>query len=581
MTKNVTDKDYLTNNLYDKHEKLNIRILTHEDYTQPETDFKNWVLDLVTWQGNETVVDLGCGSGFYINAVMDRLKAEGRLICTDLAFGMLKEVKETVEQHDWLLNASAINIPFPDNSVDITLANHMLYHLPDIPAGLQEIHRVLVPGGHLIAATNGSDSMKRFSDEMERAAEHLGFPIEFSPHFARRNFSLENGHDILAEWFPEVILHTFESALVFPETKPVLRYLNSLQEFFAPSLPEEISWEALMSQVEIQVDEVIKQEGEYRVPKLTGAFVAQKESADQVDFDFHSGFVSVMGRPNVGKSTLINHLLGQKVAAVSHKPQTTRHQQLGILTGDDYQIVFIDTPGLHDPHHKLGELMNEEAQNALEDTDAILFLVDANEPLPDPEDRILVSLLESLDDVPPVLLALNKIDRVDEEDVSARIHTYQELLPYADVLTISATHSFHLDELIGLIIDRLPQGPPYYPHGQVTDLYEREIAADLIRAAALELLREEVPHSIAIRIDEYTERDDSGAYIAATIFVERDSHKGIVIGKGGQMIKKIGSLARTEIESMSGRSVFLKLRVKVRKNWRNDPNELRRFGFSS
>lgn len=294
---------------------------------------------------------------------------------------------------------------------------------------------------------------------------------------------------------------------------------------------------------------------------------------------FRSGFVAVMGRPNVGKSTLINTLIGQKIAAVSPRPQTTRQQQLGILTLDNAQIVFVDTPGLHNPHHKLGEYMNVEAADALEDTDVILFLVDLTQIPPHREDKLLVELVEKLTRPPKVILALNKVDRLEANELSDRAPAYEELLPEATSLAISATRRDNVEKLLEIMIENLPEGPPFYPPDQITNLYEREIAADLIRASCLVHLDHEVPHAVAVRIDEYTEREDHGAYIRATVFVERESQKGIIIGAGGKMIKRIGTYARNQIESMSGRKVYLKLRVKVRKNWRDNENALRQFGF--
>jgi GTP-binding protein Era len=299
------------------------------------------------------------------------------------------------------------------------------------------------------------------------------------------------------------------------------------------------------------------------------------------DQNFHSGFISVMGRPNVGKSTLINNFMGQKIAAVSPRPQTTRQQQLGILTTDEIQIIFIDTPGLHKPHHKLGEYMNQEAAITIEDCDVILFLVDACQSPPHNEDRILGQLLTEIKNPPPVVMALNKIDRLETGELGERMTEYQTVLPAADILAISASTGEGLDLLLETLKGYLPEGDYFYPEDQITDLYEKEIAADLIRESALIYLRDEVPHSLAVRIDEFTERGESGAYIAVTLFVERDSQKGIVIGKEGSMIKKIGAHARQEIETMSGRKVFIRLRVKVRKNWRNDEKWLRRFGFQS
>jgi GTPase len=293
---------------------------------------------------------------------------------------------------------------------------------------------------------------------------------------------------------------------------------------------------------------------------------------------FTSGFVAVMGRPNVGKSTLINSLMGQKIAAVSPKPQTTRKRQLGILTLPNTQIIFVDTPGVHQPRHKLGESMNKQAREALEASDLILFLVDASQKLAD-EDRILIDLLHEMNGKITTILALNKIDQVAPEILDQNEQEFLSQMPEVVPLRISAARGDNLDVLIDIIRMRLPESDPLYPEGQVTDLFEREIASDLIREAALINLRDEIPHGITVRIDEFTERNEHGAYIAATVFVERESHKPIVIGQSGGMLKKIGTSARTEIEKMSGRKVFLQLKVKVRKNWRNDEKALRWFGY--
>lgn len=295
--------------------------------------------------------------------------------------------------------------------------------------------------------------------------------------------------------------------------------------------------------------------------------------------DFRSGFVSVIGRPNVGKSTLINTLLRQKIAVVSPRPQTTRRTQLGILTIKGAQIVFVDTPGLHTPRHKLGEALNLAAEETLEGVDEILWIVDASDE-PKDEDRQIASLLMRLKHPPILILGLNKIDRISEEVLAKRRAAFTELLPSAQaVLSFSATRGDGCAKLLAALSAHLPVRPPDYPEEQVTDLRERDLVADLIREAALIYLRDEVPHSLAVRVDEFTERGQAGAYIAATIFVERDSQKGIVIGQDARMLKKIGSTARKEIEVMSGRKVFLQLRVKVLKEWRNDETALKRLGY--
>jgi len=295
---------------------------------------------------------------------------------------------------------------------------------------------------------------------------------------------------------------------------------------------------------------------------------------------YKSGYVAIAGKPNVGKSTLMNKLLHQKVAAVSIKPQTTRKRQLGILTSEKAQIIFVDTPGLHRPDYKLSKFINSEALAALHDADVILFLVDASQT-PDEEDEILGREIGSVRTKKPVILALNKSELLSADEKGVRGEQYQGLVPDAIKIEISALKDKNLDGLITLITEQLPHGPQYFPKDQITDYYEREIAADLIRAACLYYLQDEIPHSIAIRIDEFLERDEDNAYIAATVFVERESHKGMVIGKGGEMLKKIGTLARLEIEAMSGRKIYLELRVKVEKNWRNNAVLLKRFGYTA
>lgn len=301
----------------------------------------------------------------------------------------------------------------------------------------------------------------------------------------------------------------------------------------------------------------------------------------------HSGFVAIIGRPNVGKSTLVNALLGQKIAAVSPRPQTTRRRQLGILTLPTAQIVFVDTPGIHNARHKLGEFLNYEAEEALAGVDVILWLVDSASP-PTEDDILIANLINSISLRTHRLLVLNKIDTIGADEVSARSEDYLDLLEQADVsdelnpgvMQISAAKRLGLGELLETLIQTLPERPAEYPEEQITDAYERDIAADLLREACLIQLRDEVPHSLAVRVDEFKERENGMAYIAATIFVERESQKGIVIGEGGKMLKSIGSAARKQIEEMGGRKVFIELRVKVSKDWRNNQNALNQFGYT-
>lgn len=292
-----------------------------------------------------------------------------------------------------------------------------------------------------------------------------------------------------------------------------------------------------------------------------------------------SGFVAIVGKPNVGKSTLVNALLGQKIAAVSPRPQTTRKKQLGILTLPNAQIIFVDTPGLHKSKHKLGEFLNQEAQEALEGVDLILWLVDSSSA-PTDEDQSIADLLKTFSRRTPLLLVLNKTDIPQADELAARENEYRQLASSAILLQISASKRLGLGEMIEKLIQLLPQRGADYPEDQITDLYEKEIAADLIREACLLQLRDEVPHSLAVRMDEFKERENGMAYIAATILVERESQKGIVIGAGGKMLKSIGSAARKQIEEMGGRQVFLELRVKVEKDWRDNPNTLRLLGYT-
>jgi GTP-binding protein Era len=294
--------------------------------------------------------------------------------------------------------------------------------------------------------------------------------------------------------------------------------------------------------------------------------------------NFKTGFVAIIGHPNVGKSTIVNVFLGQKVASVTHKAQTTRKRQLGILTTEEYQIVFLDTPGIHTPHHKLGEFLNQEAERAMKDVDLILWVVDA-EVGPTSEDSTVALMLGSLKKCPPVYLVLNKMDKVAEEKIEERVNLFTPLFPSATLFQISALNKTGMEELLAATVSRIPFGQAEYDADVITDFYERDIAAELIREACLIHLRSEVPHGVNIRIDEFTERGEIGALIHATIFVERESQKGIIIGDGGTMLKRIGITARKEIESMSNRKVFLELRVKLEKDWRDDEMLLTRFGY--
>lgn len=316
--------------------------------------------------------------------------------------------------------------------------------------------------------------------------------------------------------------------------------------------------------------------------QMLAAFVTSiyNETMTEELNEHKAGYVAVIGRPNVGKSTLINVLLGQKIAAVSPKPQTTRRIQLGILTLENAQIIFMDTPGIHKPVHKLGEYMNQAAVETLEDADVLLWLVDAS-VAPTEEDEIVASRLKELKTKAPVLLALNKVDLVTGDVLEANQAAYGTLIKQAEPLRISAVNGYGIDHLIERMVDLLPEGAPFFDEDQITDLYERDIAADLIREAVLINLRDEVPHALAVRIDEFKERSETSAYIGATLLVERDSQKGIVIGKGGEMLKAIGTAARKSIEEMSGRKIFLELRVKVNKNWRNDPFVLKILGYET
>ena len=317
---------------------------------------------------------------------------------------------------------------------------------------------------------------------------------------------------------------------------------------------------------------------------------------DELPADHRSGVIAVIGRPNVGKSTLLNRLLGQKIAITSPKPQTTRDQLLGILTLDDAQMLFVDTPGIHKPLHKLGEHMVAVAEETIEDADVVLWLVDVNKPPTDEDKRIAELLLNShrsgkLD--ARIVIGLNKSDQYGGagEVRAERVQLYTGLLPELssgehgaaaiDWVLLSALHGIGTQELIDLLRRLLPQGPRYYPAEQITDLQTRFIVAELIREKALMLLQQEVPHSLAVIVDEYEPRSEKMTYISAVLYVERNSQKGIVLGKKGATIKKIGQAARPEIETLVGTRVYLELWVKVYEKWRRRENLLRRLGYAT
>ena len=292
--------------------------------------------------------------------------------------------------------------------------------------------------------------------------------------------------------------------------------------------------------------------------------------------EFKSGFVAVIGRPNVGKSTLVNSLIGQKVAIMSDKPQTTRSKILCILTRDDSQMIFLDTPGIHKPLKKLGERMLQSALGTLQEVDLIFFVVDANEKFGGGENFIIERLKETSK---PVILVLNKIDLIDRKKLLPIIASYDQKYKFAAIIPISAKEKSNLESLIDESLKYLPDGVKYFPDDMVTDQPERLITAELIREKILELTRDEIPHSVAVDIDEIKERENGTQFIRATIYVERDSQKGILIGKNGSMLKEIGSLARQEISILFDANIFLDLWVKVRKDWRNSDSSLKQFGF--
>lgn len=299
--------------------------------------------------------------------------------------------------------------------------------------------------------------------------------------------------------------------------------------------------------------------------------------AAAVNGNTKSGFVTFVGRPNVGKSTLMNRLIGQKIAITSNKPQTTRNKIQTVFTDERGQIVFVDTPGIHKAKNKLGEYMVTVAERTLQDVDVIVWLVEPSTFIGAGEQHIAEQLRKSN---LPVILVINKTDTVKKEEVLLFIDAYRKILDFAEIIPASALHGDNTDTIIDMIFKYLPYGPMFYDEDTVTDQPERQIVAEIVREKALHALDEEIPHGIAVTIESMKQRKNGMTDIEATIICERDSHKGIIIGKGGAMLKKIGSNARFEIEKMLECKVNLRLWVKVRKGWRDSDVQMKNFGYN-
>jgi len=292
---------------------------------------------------------------------------------------------------------------------------------------------------------------------------------------------------------------------------------------------------------------------------------------------FKSGFVAIVGRPNVGKSTLMNQVIGQKIAIMSDKPQTTRNKIHGVYTTDDVQIVFLDTPGIHKPNSKLGNYMLKAAESALNEVEAILFLTDVTEAIGG-GDRYIIEQLKKVKDT-PVFLVLNKIDKIHPEEMLPVIDKFRKLMDFTEIVPVSALQGNNVNALLEQVTRYLGEGPMYYPADQITDHPEQFVCAELIREKLLQLTREEVPHSIAVEIETMSVAENGLVNIGAVIFVERDSQKGIIIGKSGALLKEVGKLARLDMERLLGSKIFLELWVKVNKDWRNRESILKTLGY--
>lgn len=291
----------------------------------------------------------------------------------------------------------------------------------------------------------------------------------------------------------------------------------------------------------------------------------------------YAGFAAIVGRPNAGKSTLVNGLIGEKIAIMSERPQTTRNKIMCVMNTENAQIMFLDTPGIHKPKHKLGEFMVSAAESALQEVDVVLFVVDVSERK-GPGEEYIVKLLRKLDT--PVILVANKVDKLrDRSRLLERLDEYSKLMDFAAVMPLSALKDKDFSALAAEITKYLPEGPAYFPDDVITDQPERVLAAEMVREKALRLTRDEVPHAVAVDVEEFKDRDDGNVFIRAVIYVERDSQKGIVIGRGGAMLKQIGLEARKDIEDLLGCKVYLDLWVKVKSDWRNKDSELRKLGY--
>ena len=292
--------------------------------------------------------------------------------------------------------------------------------------------------------------------------------------------------------------------------------------------------------------------------------------------EYKSGFVTIIGRPNVGKSTFVNRVIGHKIAIMSDKAQTTRNKIQGVMTQDDAQIIFLDTPGIHKPKHKLGDYMMKVAKNTLSEIDAVMFMVNANEDI-GRGDQYIMEMLKTVKT--PVFLVLNKIDLVHPDELMPKIEEYQSYMSFAEIIPISALEGHNVDHFLNVLKSYLPEGPQYYPDGQISDHPEQFVVSELIREKILQTTSEEIPHSIGVNVERMVEEAEDRVRVEAVIYVERDSQKGIVIGKGGKKLKEIGKRARLDIEHLLGSKVYLDLWVKVQKDWRNKSHFIKQMGY--